>query len=96
MRKETGKALQAILMTDESIDAEDQTAALSLLRGQSRNQKGVLPLLLNQSEAGRLLGISRVTIYRMIKDGEIHPVIVHGSTKINRKEIEIIAAGAGR
>jgi len=38
-------------------------------------------LLVTQSDAARMLSLSRVTIYRLVKAGELHPVMVRGARR---------------
>jgi len=51
----------------------------------------VMPLAVSQSTAAKLLSVSRPTIWRMIKIGQLHPVIICNQKKISLAEIEQIA-----
>lgn len=44
--------------------------------------------LLNYSDAARILGVTRVTIYAMIARGELHPLAVADRRYLLREEIE--------
>ena len=52
------------------------------------------PLLLGMSAAAKLLGVSRVTLWRMIKGGRLEKIeILPGTFRIRRADLEAIAAG---
>ncbi len=44
--------------------------------------------LVNFSQAAKMAGISRPTIYRRIKDGRLHPVHIGESRFLFRAEVE--------
>jgi len=50
------------------------------------------PALYNQVQTCRLLGVSRFTVYRMSRDGQLHPIMVRGARRYRRDEILAIAA----
>lgn len=45
------------------------------------------PLLLTAVEAARVLGISRSTVYTLIRDGAITPVHIGRSCRLSRTEL---------
>ena len=49
--------------------------------------------LISYSEAAKMLGVSRVTVYAMIQRGEIVPVRISGRGYFIKPEIERIAEG---
>jgi excisionase family DNA binding protein len=52
------------------------------------------PLLLGMSAAAKFLGVSRVTLWRMIKGGTLPKIeILPGTFRIRRADLEAIAAG---
>lgn len=52
------------------------------------------PLLLSMTVASRKLGVSRPTLWRMIRAGKLQRVaILPGSFRVRRADIEAIAAG---
>lgn len=60
-------------------------------RACSRSASGQ-PLLLNQKDAARMLGISRVTLWRMMKEGFFSPMeILPGTFRYRVEEIEAFA-----
>ena len=50
-------------------------------------------LLCSQASAGRLLDVSRFTIWRMAQEGQLHPVSVRGCVRYRVEELERLAAG---
>jgi excisionase family DNA binding protein len=52
------------------------------------------PLLLRMTASAKLLGVSRATLWRMIKRGLLQKVeILPGSFRLRRADLEAIAAG---
>ncbi len=52
------------------------------------------PLLLGMTAAAKLLGVSRATLWRMIRDGRLSKVeLLRGSYRLRRGDIEAIANG---
>jgi excisionase family DNA binding protein len=47
-----------------------------------------LTKILNYSEASRILGITRATIYAMIRRGELHPVAIADRRYLNKEEVD--------
>lgn len=76
---------------------ERKDQALRILRGEipQETPKPLSgPLLLGFLEASRLLGISRVTFWRMMKAGTIKKIeIFPGSFRVSRADLEALAAG---
>ncbi|HMD54125.1 MAG TPA: helix-turn-helix domain-containing protein [Phycisphaerae bacterium] len=52
------------------------------------------PLLMGMSASAKLLGVSRVTLWRMIKGGLLQKIeILPGTFRIRRADLEALAAG---
>ena len=52
------------------------------------------PLLMGMSASAKLLGVSRATLWRMIKFGLLNKVeVLPGSFRLRRADLEAIAAG---
>lgn len=52
------------------------------------------PLLLGMSAGAKLLGVSRATMWRMIKAGKLMKVeVLPGSFRVRRTDVEAVAAG---
>jgi|GEM_PF-3501552 len=69
----------------------DLSMVLNILNGQVP-----APLeerLITQSEAARLLSVSRFTVHRMAKEGEIGLVCIRGSRRYRLSEIDAIIRG---
>jgi predicted site-specific integrase-resolvase len=47
--------------------------------------------LITQAEAGRLVGVSFVTIWRWRRSGKIHTHAIGGRTFVSRREVELQA-----
>jgi hypothetical protein len=50
-------------------------------------------LLCDQAEASRLLSTSRFTIWRMAREGQLHPVTIRGCVRYKIAELEKLAGG---
>lgn len=50
-------------------------------------------ILCSQAEAGRLLGVSRFTVWRMTRESTLHPVSIRGALRYRVAELEQLAAG---
>ena len=54
------------------------------------------PLLLGMTPAAKFLGVSRATLWRMIKAGRIGKVeVLPGSFRVRRADLEALVAGQG-
>ena len=65
---------------------------------ESRNQEKQTatsgPLLMGMTASARLLGVSRATLWRMIKGGLLQKIeVLPGSFRLRRADLESIAAG---
>jgi hypothetical protein len=55
------------------------------------------PLLLGMTASAKLLGVSRATLWRMIKRGMLEKVeVLPGSFRLRRIDLEAIAIGQGK
>ena len=55
------------------------------------------PLLLGMSAAAKFIGVSRATLWRMVKNGRLTKVeILPGSYRLRRADLLALAAGDGR
>jgi predicted DNA-binding transcriptional regulator AlpA len=89
--------LQTVLSTDASLSAAERNAAQRLISGQSEAPTVDVGysderLLVTQKQAAEMLGVSRVTIWRMTKDCMLHPVeILPGTWRYPCHEILALA-----
>lgn len=77
----------------------EQLAAIDrVLNGTAATQAPTTsgPLLMMVTDAAKLLGVSRATIWRLTKVGKLMPVeILPGTFRIRRTDIEKLAEGMG-
>ena len=89
--------LKSLASSDLSLSTAEQLALSRLIEGKInephvgvRNSED--PLLVTQAQAAKLLGVSRVTVWRMAKEGMLHPVeILPGSFRYAFEEIATLA-----
>ena len=89
--------LQTILATDPSLTGAERSAAQRLFEGNCEatdfapiavDEK----LVVTQKQAAQMLGVSRVTIWRMTKECILHPVeILPGSWRYRLRELAQLA-----
>ncbi len=91
----TSELLQAVLAAND--ERKDQ--ALRVLRGEISEvgkQKSEVrgPLLLGMSAGARFLGVSRATLWRVVRAGKIEKVeLFPGSMRVRREDLEGLAGG---
>jgi len=91
MKKTTSQIVRVALGGDRTVRPDLRDAALSMLS--EKGQGILLPLLLTQAQASRSLNVSRSTLFRMVRDGELEPVMVRGLRRYRREDLERIAQG---
>lgn len=94
-RKLTESLLHALL----TATTPQKAAALAALRAAppARAAKTAAPgpLLLGPSKAAQLLGVSRSSLWRMIRTGRLPTVeILPGCRRVRRTDVEAVASGA--
>lgn len=76
--------LESVVSTDASLSAPERGVIERLLRGllevPSPPRSADEPLLVTQKVAAQLLSVSRVTVWRLAKDGVLHPVEIFPGT----------------
>lgn len=97
----TSKAiLETVLSTDSSLSFGERGAVERLISGKSDFADSRQPtitdrLLITQKEAGAMLSVSRVTIWRMTRDGALNPVeVLPGTWRYRFEEVSAIASGS--
>jgi len=85
--------LQTIASTDNTLTLEQRAVFQDFIAGRTPARVAAgQPLLLTQKDAAKLLGISRVTLWRMTKEGFFSPVeILHGTFRYRLEEVEAVA-----
>jgi len=83
------ESTRAAIKADKSIRSDVRALALGVL-----NERAPLePILVTQAQAARMLNVSRITIYRMAKEGKLTRVQVRGATRYRLEELKTIGAG---
>ena len=89
--------LDTVLSTDTSLSLAERGAVERLIAGQTESlsaRSGEEPsrLLVTQKVAADLLGVSRITIWRMTKDCVLHPIeVLPGTWRYRFDELAAIA-----
>ena len=84
--------MQSALTATEDL----KVAALKVLRGEVESEPAPAtgPLLFGMGEAAAFIGVSRPTLWRMIKAGRLEKVeLFPGSFRIRRKDVERVING---
>lgn len=76
---------------------ENKSRALLILQGnepESRPAPADGPLLMGMGDSAKFLGVSRATLWRMVKDGRLTKVeIYHNAFRLRREDILALANG---
>jgi len=97
MKTGTKEIIRATLRAVGTIPLAVITEVLRSLDGKTEEINGDTPsILVNQSEAARLLCVSRFTVRRCVQSGVLRQVHVRGAVRYRRSDLERIAVqGAG-
>ena len=87
MTKGTSQLVRVALANDNTVRPDQRNAALAVLL----DQLVEMPLLLTQAQVAKMLSVSRVTIFRMVRDGELPVVTVRGLKRYRRTDVEALA-----
>lgn len=90
MKPSTRKILKVLLECDDTITEQQRHKVIDFLLERPEPLKD-LPLLLNQAQVAKLLGVSRITIYRMTKEDVLHPILLRDAVRYRREDIEEVA-----
>lgn len=84
---------RAAIKADREIPQDRKGIALQFLGGQGSTP---LPrLAVTQAEAARMLSVSRITVYRLVQAGDLHPVSIRGARRYRVEDLAQLA-GANR
>jgi hypothetical protein len=89
--------MQAVLAAPE----DRKEAALKALRGDPEPERSTVqgkgPLLMGMSAGAKFLGVSRATLWRVLRAGKIQKVeLFPGSFRVRREDLESLAARVGQ
>ena len=91
------RLIESALELDPSVSLEDRETILACCRSPSKfREKAKVPeeRLLSQNQVGKMLGVSRPTIWRLCKAGRLQPVATfHGYRKFRQSDIVALMAG---
>ena len=85
--RDNGEPVPADLFALVAIVTGSQQPSKSLADIDPGDDAGV-PLAVDYSEAGRLLGVSPSSIYRLVRDGKLRAVTVGAAKRVPRAELE--------
>ena len=94
MKDTTKQILMMLLKSDETISNKQFYATMRILEDKQlaeiyEPEPIKAPLLLNMGEAAKYLGVSRPTLWRMIKAGALEKVqITRNSYRLRKRDIE--------
>lgn len=94
--------LQTVLTTDQSLSTAERDLIQQVMDGVPAvvAKTGFTDdgrLLITQKVAAKLLSVSRVTVWRLTKDGVLHPVeILPGTWRYPYREVESLARAGWR
>ena len=93
--------LEELLLATLAADDSRRRAALRVLRGQSvaatATQDATGPVLMRMGEAARYLGISRTTLWRLVREGLLDQVAIRrGSYRLRKSDLDQLVANRGR
>lgn len=92
----TRTLLETALRADETLSVTERSALQAALTDVPPDLPAT-PLLVTQKNAAELLDVSRVTIWRMAKDGLLHPVeLLPGTWRYRYAELAALARPAGQ
>ena len=92
MKKMTRTIVRSALEGDPEVEQDQIRQALAVLDGRIDPGGGPLPLLLTVADTCRLLNLSRQTLWRLDREGGLHPVRIRGAARYRRSDVEKFAA----
>ena len=92
MKKSTRQVVKILLDADDTIPVEHKVAIWEVVTTRPKPDAS-LPLLLSQQQVAGLLGVSRHTIRRLVKDGQLPTVRVLEACRYRRSDVEEFVGG---
>ena len=88
----TCQMVLALLSRDPDVRCDQRDAVRVVLSEKSSpGAPAIQPLLLTQSQVAQMLNVSRITVYRLVKEKVIIPTIIQGMHRYRREDIERLA-----
>jgi hypothetical protein len=88
-------ALDSFLKEFLTAPAKRKEAAIEAARVALTGDDGPRPILVDQATAARMLSCSRITIFRMVRTGELKPVKISGLVRYPVAQLQALA-GSGK
>ncbi|MBU0486226.1 MAG: helix-turn-helix domain-containing protein [Proteobacteria bacterium] len=93
MQNYTRTIITSALKLDGNYSPEQICTALKLIDGHKPDDRNP-PLLLKQAEVARLLSVSGMSVWRLVREGVLPKVMIKGSPRYRRSDIvNLIAKG---
>lgn len=100
MNPTTREMVRLALSNDHTVSTKFAEAVFDMLDGRSLQSHAAVPdhpLLMTMTAAANLLGVSRVTMWRMVKEGVVQPVeITPRVFRIRRQDVQDLASKRSR
>ncbi len=98
MKAATKEIIRLALCNDESVPSEIAAQGPEILeRSVLPQNRSAEPLLMTMIAAAHFLGVSRVTMWRMVKEGVLQPVeITPRVFRIRRQDVQDLASKRSR
>jgi excisionase family DNA binding protein len=90
MKKSTRQIIKILLEADDTIPIEHQRNIWEVVTNRPKDDSS-LPLLLTQAQAAALLGMSRISVHRLVQAGKMPRVKILDCWRYHRADIEELA-----
>lgn len=94
MKPATRQMIELALASDDTVCAEIAQEIRDVIRGRSFAERPGRdgPLTLTMTDAAKTLGVSRATLWRMVKAGILRPVeVMSGTLRIRRDDLHRVS-----
>lgn len=91
MREHTRKMIELALEGDSTVSSACRQAITFAMSGKCSQSA---PFFMSQAEAARELGVSRQSIYNLVKAGKLHPIEITPGGLLRYRRDEVISLGS--